>query len=808
MKNKNYLLTIDPTKVSSKPAPEERGIISCRLKTKKECTIPDFKQLMNPPYSYTWSGGLFNDSIKNDNWTEQSIFALDFDKGFITIEGVYERFKLYDIVPQLWYYSFSHSETLAKFRVILFLDEPVIDISIHKVIADGLLSLFPEADPACKDRARYFFGGTGATIVNEDPISTLQLFNLLAIETITKDSGKTRKLPIQYLNNTGNLSVSKQAFLYTIYRSSQFQTTSPLPTNIVGREPDIIDFNIARTKIKVLDEFLKGTWLYHNELFGLATNLINIKGGRKLMNQTMEKYNKLGSTQYTDNNFNIMTYLGKVTYPPTPIHQFSPYPEDKDLYDIVSTTKDVRGFIQQIEAINKMDLKDAERTFKQRFEQVMDTGEIGKVYLFSVPTAIGKTEEITSINATIAAPTNSLKKEIAGRMKVNYHITPDPIEFEDNTLNKRTKYFYSIGLPQKSLQIIKRVADPLNSEYYNASDVTKAIEYVGQNQLSYTDETLLTTHQRALFSNYLNDTIVFDEDPLNSLIDIKQLLIADLFTLNLISKNEELNGIIEYLKTSIPTEIRTTPTFNINIEKLIKTVSNHSNIDSNVFEFFKSSYFVKDTSNPNLIHYVIKRELPKHKKIIILSATIPIFIYQKLFGDRIKVIDITDVKQQGTIIQYTKKSCSRNSLNRYYDTISNEVGDKPVITFKSFKHHFKNPVEEMYFGNCSGYDTLKGQNIAVVGTPHRNNVEYFLTAKVLGIEFNTTDTTMTYQQVTHNGFKFKFNRFDNEDLRMIQFSLIESDLIQAIGRARTLRTNAKVEVYSNYPLRISDDFIY
>ena len=73
---------------------------------------------MNPPYSYTWSGGIFNGYRNNVNWREQSIFALDFDNGFITIEGVYERFKLYDIVPQLWYYSFSHSETLAKFRVI------------------------------------------------------------------------------------------------------------------------------------------------------------------------------------------------------------------------------------------------------------------------------------------------------------------------------------------------------------------------------------------------------------------------------------------------------------------------------------------------------------------------------------------------------------------------------------------------------------------------------------------------------------------------------------------------------------------
>jgi hypothetical protein len=53
-----------------------------------------------------------------------------------------------------------------------------------------------------------------------------------------------------------------------------------------------------------------------------------------------------------------------------------------------------------------------------------------------------------------------------------------------------------------------------------------------------------------------------------------------------------------------------------------------------------------------------------------------------------------------------------------------------------------------------------------------------------------------------------FNCYDNLELREIQLGLIESDLIQAIGRARTLRTDATVEVYSNFPLRISDKFIW
>ena len=86
-----------------------------------------------------------------------------------------------------------------------------------------------------------------------------------------------------------------------------------------------------------------------------------------------------------------------------------------------------------------------------------------------------------------------------------------------------------------------------------------------------------------------------------------------------------------------------------------------------------------------------------------------------------------------------------------------------------------------------------------MGTPHINNVVYFLTAKVLGIEFKTSDLTMSYQKVIYNGFEFKFNCFDNESLRMIQFSYIESDLIQAVGRARTLRTDAKVDLIFKLP---------
>ncbi len=146
-------------------------------------------------------------------------------------------------------------------------------------------------------------------------------------------------------------------------------------------------------------------------------------------------------------------------------------------------------------------------------------------------------------------------------------------------------------------------------------------------------------------------------------------------------------------------------------------------------------------------------------------------------------------------------------MQRYAPSLAEKVGNTPVITFKRFSSSFHNPVKGMYFGNCSGYDELKGKDLAVVGTPHRNNVLYHLIAAEISGK-TICNLIMNYQMVEHNGFRFKFNCFDDPLLRNIQLSLIESDLLQAVGRTRTLRTHATVLVFSNFPLRISTKFIY
>lgn len=812
-----YNITIDPRPVRSKPNEDYIKTITENLITYTGLTITEFSKYVTQPYSYTWSGGKFIGTRSNKNWVEQCVFGLDFDDGTITPEEVIERLNQIGIYPQLWYSTFSDSPQKRKFRVVIFLDTPVKDKRTHKFIFDTLFFLFPEVDKKCKDASRYFLGGKNYTIINDEPFPKKKFLESLGIEMYSRDSRKFRHIPLDS-EDFSTESVQNSTFHYNYYSNTQFSTNPvniPTTTFKGGRKPRI-DFDELRKKARVFDEFMNGYWFHHDILFGLATNLVQVDGGFQLMKETMEHYNHTGQTEYTDNNFNILPYVKKQNYPMLPIYSFSPFTEDDDLYDIITTTRDVRGYIEQIKPIEKIELEEAEKKMVDDFNWIMGNGETGKVYLMVMPTAIGKTQLLTTTKSTIATSTNSLKNEVGERMNIRYVATPDVIGFESRELKNKIASFYAIGLPKKVMQLIHHMVKRENSDKYLDSDIEKAKNYLMElDEAKRSNEAILTSHKRAMFTDFGHDTLIYDEDPMSSLLEIKQMKISELFALSMFVDEPKLSSLVEYLKKTDSHIIMETPTYAIDIDKLIDKFSG-TQTDSNVFEFFNSTNFMRDgatsedrnSKRKDIIHYVVNRDLPKDKKVIIMSATASIPIYQKMFGDRLVVKNIGDVKQQGKIIQHTKRSCSRYGLNRYGKQISEEVGGLPVITFKTHGNLFKNPVEGIWFGNCSGYDKLKGQDIAVVGTPHINELQYLMIAKAIGIDVKTKDNSMSYQKVEYNGFRFMMKCYDNEELRNIQLSMIEAEQIQAVGRARTLRTSAQVDLYSNFPLRISDEFRY
>lgn len=765
-----------------------------------ETTIEEFSKLIERPCACAWSGGVFKHNWPSkENWLGSNIIGFDFDKGEQTIEEIYEIFNELGVIPNLYYFTFRDTPDHKRFRIVLFFDEIISEKEIYRKIMLSLEKVLKN-DTSCKDPSRVFYGGDGVTITNPKPIPLQQFIDFLNINTTARDKNNTRSI-IEYSPNLANLTSSlfycnKE---YPFLAQKDVEDSSSSSTSLVGGTK--IDWNIAKQQIKILDEFLNGVWLPHDILFPLATNLQYIEGGFKKMKSTMEYFNSCGKTNYTENNFAILPYVKKRRYYPVPIHKFSPYSEDADHYDIISTLANKRGHITVLKEKNKIPLQDASEQFKKKFDDILKEDEINKTHLILVPTAMGKTEYITNVERSIVAVnTHDLKNELTERMKTAFTFSPDTMEFEERNLQTKLENYYIKGLATKAMKLIHLVAEGKHKS--NATDQLKAALYLHQLEMSNDiNISLLTTHKRIINSDYNHSTVIFDEDPLSNLVEIQKTSINDLASL--IPLYGLIKNIVEYLK-ELGNGIYERPPFIINIDDLAENGDSMIGIQSNVIDFFRCSFFMLEDER---IHYIVKRGLPAGKKNIILSATLSPYIYQNLYPEsNFEIFNISNVEQVGKVIQYTGRSCSRSGLEKYGDEISNEIGDKITITFKGYRDKFTNADEQAYFGNCSGYNHLKGKNVVVVGTPHRSNIVYFLLAKLMNVDFDIMNSPMSFQKVRYNDFEFMFNTFDNKDLQKIQLSLIEADLIQAVGRARTLRENCTVELYSNFPLDVTTEF--
>lgn len=799
-----------PKSYNQKLTKEEFGIMKLTFR-KTQGTIEEFAKQIEKPNAHSWGGGVFeNDYINKNNWKGSQIIGLDFDKGTTTVEEVYQKFNEFEIVPNLFYYTFGDTPELRKFRIVFFFDHPIKVESLYTKIF-GILERNFKIDSSTKDTSRVFYGGQNVQIKNPKPIPLKQFIECIDILQVAGDANLTRNI----LHDSEIHANFSNSVYYPNTECGFLAQNRSLSTSTSLKGGNKIDWKTASTEIKILDEFLKGTWLYHSQLFGLATNLMYFEGGLKKMKQVMDNFNSNGSTKYTPNSFAILPYVKKRKYYPVAIHNFSPYKEDSNLYNMVSELTNKRGQVEIIEEKKKLTLLEAEKSLQEKFKKI--TSEIENITLkkedditvekkypvtiIKVPTAIGKTELLTRVPKTIlAAPTNSLKNELKGRMTVEYSYTPDKIEFKDTQLQKKITDLYRVGFPTKAMNIIRDMSDMRGGGLM--VDYLAAIKYVTELEESCDiTKSTLTTHKRMLNESKLqHPALIFDEDPIANLVEIHSTNLEDLWGFS--SKCAGVRYILEDIEKR-GDDIYDGLTFLFDKETL-KEIGDISNIKSNVVDFFNCTYFIKEK---NMIYYIMKKTLPTEKNNIIMSATISPYIYQKLYPEtEFEILDIRNVQQKGQVIQYLGRSCSKYSMQRYGEIVAKEVGNTPVITHKKHQHLFQNPVENMYFGNTSGYDTIKGKDLAVVGTPHRPLYNYYLYAKLMDIDFDIHNSPMTYQKVEYNGYRFMFNTFDNKELQRIQLSLIESDLIQAVGRARTLRFDCTVELYSSLPLDISTEF--
>ena len=477
-------------------------------------------------------------------------------------------------------------------------------------------------------------------------------------------------------------------------------------------------------------------------------------------------------------------------------------------------------------------VKQAESELEESMRAALASQD-NKVHVIKIDAGVGKTHWLTqnNPNAIIALKTHALIEEFVEKCAypvlkqvqlclppvINY-IVQDLYRFNRGYVANaflyectahefcfsKMKRKYQLNLMPNRDNILEELTPEVKRHIHQVLEnkrLIKSGEYEG---------TILMTH--SLYSMYSADlagrTVIFDECPIHAYIGTNSATLESLSVVSNMYRTSHgvelpLDTILNKLLAAKDGEV--IEVFN-EVEKIdvlqFITAYNHPKLidkERTVAPILKASYVTKNGNKFEIIEH--KPPFPDGK-IIILSATPNIPLIKKLAGDRISIVDCGTVELQGNILQVADKSYSRSSIkDADIDELVELCGDLPVITFLKEKSKFKNADKVNHFGNCLGHNNLKGKSIAVVGYNQPSPSTMIAMFVAAGGDMTDKDTRFKNQIVCYNGFRFKFYCFVDEELRELQFSLINDSVEQAQARARLIRNDVNAIVFAGFPLK-------
>ena len=600
------------------------------------------------------------------------------------------------------------------------------------------------------------------------------------------------------------------------------------------------DFQELEQKCRLYAEFKNDTeWLYYPQLFNMACNFANIEGGEKNFLNIIE--NSKHDTYHSRNWKVIFNEIRHLCYRPTNCMNFCPYYDTcNHASNMILTAKTPKKEIVKIGTPQYITLEQMEQKLKNTFDGIIKD-KSNSIHLISAQTGAGKTQEYIDLmkegktsTLAICCPIHKLIKDLKKRCKENgipIKVAQELPILEDKKLYNQIIKYYKLGLYIEADKLINGEISKLTDNFFNfpltpteKADCKKLKKYYDNNKNILDFEgNIIITHNKLLHidQRILKDrTIIIDEDILQDLLPIDKISLEDLTITNYIDSTaitKEIEKKLEIVKNSnyntiIPVnEIPLTKERNFT-EKEIKNVM--YDISSNLFNFCKCTAVLKINSSikegepidhsKDILYCSIKNTLP-NCKIIVLSATVNEKLYKGLFPHRNIVFhEIGEVEYQGKVYQNYQNSFSKSSLKLEDTTILdtfNELQEKYVkagfepITYKDYtlSRH------DIYFRKLVGVDFLNGSDCLVLGTPHLPQEIYKLMAyQIYGVEIKDS---WRPQEVTYNDYKFFFNTFTDNRLQELHLWSVESELEQSVGRARPLRNDCQVHVYSNFPVK-------
>ena len=811
MNYKKYNISFYGKQYQNKPSGAEISKISKQLKN--TCLSYDFIAHKVGECGCTFTPAVFEGTRKSDNFTEQQLFAIDIDNN-VTFNEIQARAEKYRLPILFAYKSFSWTQEHEKFRVVFAMDKAVTDSFTAQVITRMFMCIFPESDSHCSDLARMYFGSNKGLLYFSENASEISYNNLvIAVNSYMYDrydeSHYTAKIKGFY--NSLGVAVQRKIPLVShddnnivILRSEDKDICSEDKNR--NRKPSV-DFDKLRDRCKLYRDFVEGNeWYYYPELFLIATNMINMKNGKKLFLKTLAAPENSEYHSYHTRNWKpILNTLIDMGYKPTSCDR-CPYADNCAHYkNMIWTVSPGYCGILPVEKKEYCSISEAEESLRYNIYNVISTRNYG-IDIIKAATGLGKTHAYLNLmrdsdkHFLIVVPTHKLIHEIqakAEKMGIEIYTMPE-LKGLSKELTDMQQHIYDIGAGAVGITTLRNYLNKMdkNDPDYNIL----ANFFLNYDMINRCDGNILMTHERFLnlqsISPLLKDRIVIiDEDILRSAFATETVSTED------IEKAIESKYFNEDAKKRLSCILNgdTYQRYETEIEYDIvpDTPLKLSEINSNVIDLLQTKVLIKDKDS---ILYIKIKDFPC-KRVIIMSATANASIYRWLMKLPVREHRCKDARYMGTVNLYTDSTYSRDALinsdahEKLIKKIKEITGDNAVITFKAIEDQFGT---EYHFGGIEGLNCLEGQNISVVGLPNVDEKVYKLYGMLIDVD--PENEHMSYMKTKYNGYEFWMNTFKNYYLRTIQMWMIESLLEQAVGRARLLRYDCTVNVFAKFPI--------
>ncbi|MDR3238241.1 MAG: hypothetical protein LBT84_07040 [Spirochaetia bacterium] len=800
---------------------------------------------------------------RKENFEQMQLLALDFDKG-ISFDEVKSRAEHYDL-PMLFAYDTFTSRDHDKFRVVFLNDFPVTNIKSAELMLKSLVTIFPEADPSSKSPVQMYYGSNKGPLYFDESLPTIDAESLIRnttnyledkyginhykqhIEKLAKDTGVAlndkKLLDVSVVNNSaettgasfdGNFLPNSTKILIPFGRFFPKSNSNYLEVNFGENSTNSLsenkksnnhhsfrssDLKTISSSCSLFQEFISGNrQLGHMELFGLATNLVNVETGAAFFNDNLRKH-----SYYEDRPQKYQKWLQDLRnirgYKPYTCDCFCPHSDEcAHGTNILSTA---RPKYHQIERLpnyveHYVSIEEAAEDFKRQLQYAINAGP-KKWYVIKAQTAVGKTETYLrltkelALRVLIAVPTNKLKQEILKRANdIGIRIIESPSlhEIKDDLPPEVWSKIEHLNNSGRSSTLYLRKLEKENDPEYSElikQHLKKSDDFKNHSGCA------VTTHKMLPFVNTKKyDLVIVDEDIIFSsgIQNKTDIAIHDLEKLK--EKVAPGSAILKKIKRAIKLSEKEKNFFTLpEIEYDKKNEGKPTGVDIPSFCNAKHFCLRKASDKENNIQedcvtFLNPIHFKRDTKYIMLSATADETVCEYYFGrNNVEFYECSRAKNVGSLNQYYDKSMSRSYMRKdpsIIEKIKKRWGFGHTITFLECEKFVKSS-NCMHYGNTAGRDEWKGENIDVIGTPHLPGWIYKLFAYAIGVEFDLDAVINPSAVVERNGYKFRFAAYEEKVLQNIQFYLIESEMEQAVGRARLLRCDCTVNLYSNYPLR-------